>query len=349
LRILSAIRSGHFWLLEDRGFSGGCFVQLLNRFEKRGIGTWDASKRAIGDLATLSPNASKSIGIDRIAFRTCEHFLLRKENSMLVEHSSLFQRWWSQVGRRRSTRDCRPLAALGFLYRPQDVCQGLIDLRKLTTVVLHDEEIGRWSPALRLLGAGTDVVPYGVAWGGPGLARFYHDLRLEPKHGARGMRINATNTGLLELALRLHRQLHCVERYEPRAARSELKLPPLWAGFAPGDLEAITGDGPELATLCRKFDFSAQAMLEIFRRDHWGLACLPVDWVSGHLGKALRLFADLNEVPPVQIFQLEELPGQLVGYQGAVAYDFYHCREREHHPAPRLQCPAPPPRSALAA
>jgi hypothetical protein len=262
---------------------------------------------------------------------------------------NLLQRWWAQVGRRRSPRDCRPLAALGFLYRTEDVCSGLIDLRKLTTVVLHDEEIGRWSPALRLLGAGADVVPYGVAWGGPGLARFYHDLRLEPKHGARGLRINAANSGLLELALRLYRQLHRVERYEPRAARRELKLPPLWAGFAPSDVDAISGEGPELAELCKKFDFSAQAMLEIFRRDHWGLACLPVDWVSNHLGKALRLFADLNDVPPMQVFRLEELPGQLVGYQGAVAYDFYHCRERERHSAWRVEYAAAPQRSAVAA
>jgi hypothetical protein len=65
-------------------------------------------------------------------------------------------------------------------------------------------------------------------------------------------------------------------------------------------------------------------MLEEFRREHHGLHCFPLDWVSEQLAGSLTVFADLSETPRMQVFRLTEFPGSLQGFQGATAFDVFN-------------------------
>lgn len=241
----------------------------------------------------------------------------------------LVSRWHRQIGGRRPYRHQRPLAALGFLCRHGDKREALVELQHVVAVLLFDEGIGRPVPALRLVGYGASQVPHGVQWGGAEGCKFYKDLRLAPEPGGWSLQVDATNVDLLHLSLRLHGDIHRVDRFAPKSARQYPKLPRLWAGFAPSDADAVEAAGPEFVELCAKFKLAPNVMLEKFRREFQGLACFPLDWVSDQLQRSLSVFVDMSETPRTQVFRLANFPDSLQGFQGATAYDFFNGKQRE--------------------
>lgn len=251
--------------------------------------------------------------------------------STLCSEEALLERWRNQIGERRPYRRRRPLAALGYLRRGNACDSNFIELRQLLLVALYDEPIGRRAPALRLVGYAATQIEHGVQWGGFDNCRFYTDLRISPEYGGSGLQLDSSQTELLQLALRLKAELYRLDRFFPKAARSEPILPRVWAAFTRADAASLTGDGPELAALCEKFDLPPASMLRKFEREHGGLACFPIEWVSGALRRTVALFADLSEMPRVQVFRIGSLPGGLTGYSGAAAFDFYHGKQRQFY------------------
>ncbi|QDU26256.1 hypothetical protein ETAA8_13320 [Anatilimnocola aggregata] len=248
---------------------------------------------------------------------------------MNLQSDELVNRWKRQIGSRKPYRRQRLLAAIGFLYRAKDRTEPFIELHRLLTVVVFDDPIGRAFPALRVAGYGARQVPHGVQWGGPDNSKFYKDLRLEPEAGGWGLRIDTFNCDVLHIAMQLQATLHRVDRFTPRSATLQPQLPRLWAGFPAQEAESMRASGPEFAGLCDKFSILPDAMLEKFRREHQGLVCFPMDWVSSDLHRSLAVFADMSETPRTQVFRLTDYPEGLQGFQGAAAFDFYHSSQRE--------------------
>ena len=153
--------------------------------------------------------------------------------------------WRERLGGRRRRAQPRPIAALGYLTdcSPDD---GLIEVEKLTLVLLHDEPIRFGQCALRLAGHCGSRVPWGVRFGGHAHCRFVKDLMLQPVAGGEGYRVDLANEELLLLGLQLERDLDRHVRFHKRL-RDRPSLPKLWAGFPPEIAANITGDGPELA------------------------------------------------------------------------------------------------------
>ena len=73
--------------------------------------------------------------------------------------------WRERLGGRRRRAQPRPIAALGYLTDCPTV-DGLIEVEKLTMVLLHDEPIRFGQCALRLAGHCGSRVPWGVRFGG---------------------------------------------------------------------------------------------------------------------------------------------------------------------------------------
>ena len=147
-------------------------------------------------------------------------------------------------GRRRRTEP-RPIASMGCLT-DGPVVDNLIEIEKLTLVLLYDDTIRSGHCALRLAGYSGSRVPRGVRFGGQAGCRFVKDLALQPVPRGRGYRIDRADEELLRLALMLNRQLDRDARFG-REMRNRPFLPNLWAGFHKADAATITGDGPELA------------------------------------------------------------------------------------------------------
>ncbi|ADB18367.1 hypothetical protein Psta_3712 [Pirellula staleyi DSM 6068] len=234
-----------------------------------------------------------------------------------------------QIGSRRPYRRQRPLSAMGFLYRGVGGDSHLVELSRLTAVLLFDEFIARSAPALRLVGYGASQVPHGVLWGGSDNSKFYKDLRIATVYGGSGLQLDSSNTELLGLSLRLQSTLYRVDCFCPRAAAESPVFPRIWAGFSLEQSQTIRGDGPELAALCEKFSMDEPTMLSKFTCEHQGLVCFPMEWVTSQLTSCLTLFADLSETPKVQVFQLPSIAEGLQGFQDASEYDFYSGKKRE--------------------
>jgi hypothetical protein len=49
-------------------------------------------------------------------------------------------------------------------------------------------------------------------------------------------------------------------------------------------------------------------------------------WVSHHWQQVVTVFADLERFPRWQVFQLRQLPDDLVGYRDAAEFQFHSCR-----------------------
>ena len=219
----------------------------------------------------------------------------------------------------------RPLAALGYLANGP-VTDGLIEVEKLTLVILYDELIRPGHCVHRLAEYSGCRVPWGVRFGGPEQGRFFQDLRLQPVPEARGYRLDLTSTELLALGLGLERELDRYARYRQQQVREHVQLPKLWAAFRPADAASITGDGPELAACAARTGRSPQSLLEHLRRDHFGLVLYPLAWVSHRWQQAVTVFADLERFPTRQVFRLRQPADDLVGFRGAAAFDFYDSR-----------------------
>ena len=241
---------------------------------------------------------------------------------------SPLDRWRQRLGgRRRRHAQPRPLAALGYLVNGS-LIDGLVEIGKLTTVILYDDPIRPGYCALRLAGYSSSRIPWGVRFGGPEQCGFFKDLLLQPTPGARGYRLDLASTELLSLGLRLERELDRCTRYWHRRARQQVCLPKLWAAFQPADAASITGDGPELAAYAARTGRLPRRLLEHLRRDVFGLALYPLAWVSHHWHQAVTMLADLERFPRRQVFRLWQLPDDLMGFQGAAEFDFFHSRIR---------------------
>ena len=224
-------------------------------------------------------------------------------------------------GRRRRNQHPRRLAALGYLAHGP-VLEGLVEIEKLVLVVLYDAPSGHEQHAVRLAGYDGARVPWGVRWGGADQCRFSKNLLLQPVPGGPGRRLGTASTDLLRLGLRLDRELERHWRCPHLAARQQLRLPCLWAGFRPADAASISGDGPELEAYCRRTGKSACRLMEAIRREYFGLSLYPFPWVSHRWQQAVAIFADLERYPRRQVFSLQEADSDLVGFQDAAEYDF---------------------------
>ena len=253
----------------------------------------------------------------------------------LENPSSLMDRWRQRFGgRRRCNRRPRPLAALGYLTNGPMI-EGLIEVEKLTLIILSDEPVRFGQHSLRLAGFSGSRVPWGIQWGGRENCRFLKNLSLQPVPNGPGLRLNSASTDLLRLGLQLDRDLERHVRRPSLSVRQRLRLPCLWAAFTPADAANITGDGPELAAYVRRTGKSPWRLMEQIHREYFGLSLLPFSWVSHHWQQAVAVFADLERFPRRQVFSLRRPADDLVGYQEAASFDFLRDRFRlsvKRHP-----------------
>ena len=198
---------------------------------------------------------------------------------------------------------------------------GLIEVGKLTLVILYACQVRPWQRALRLAGFSGKPVPWGVRWGGPDQCRFVKDLLLQPVPGGPGLRLDVADPELLTLALQLHGELDRAVRYG--RVREQVQLPKLWAAFDPATAASITGDGPELAAYAAA---DAADRLDVCCP---AAPCAPLDlglfplaWVSHRWGQAVTIFADLDRFPGGRFSRMERLPDDLAGFHGAAEFDF---------------------------
>ena len=215
-------------------------------------------------------------------------------------------------------------AALGYLPRGQ-IKRGLIPVEELTLVVLYGNalEPGRW-----LAGYSAQRVPWGVAWGGVERHQFSKDLCLPRGVGALAAHLDPQEAPLAELAFQLNRlvERHQTQRWQ--SVRKRLELPRLWAGFERAAARRIKGAGPELFALCRRRRQPARMLLRSARRRHQDLVLFPLEWVSHHWREMACVFAGVGRFRRRQLFRLRDPARDLVGYRGAVEFDFFHSRFR---------------------
>jgi hypothetical protein len=202
------------------------------------------------------------------------------------------------------------------------VLNGLIEIEKLTVVLLYDAVVRPGHCALRLAGFSVSRIPWGICFGGPGNCMFLKDLRLQPVPQGRGYRLDLADTELLTLGLQLERELDRQARYRQGQVQNVIRLPRLWAGFRATDVQTITGDGPELAAYAQRTARPPQRLLEHLRRDHCGLVLHPLAWVSHLWEKAVAVFAEVDGFPKRQVFGVNHAADDLAGFEGACEYDF---------------------------
>jgi hypothetical protein len=208
-----------------------------------------------------------------------------------------------------------------------------VDIENLLVVLLYEDEFRSVDGSqpqrvpLRLAGYRVSRVPHGVAWGGADYSALYKDLMLTPQHPARGQRIDRSKVELLSLALKLDRRLTRAARH-PAAPWPRLRLPRLWAGFRSGDARGLRGDGPEFEQACLRQDLTAAVVFCGAARHMDGLTLYPLDWVSSQLLRTTAVFAELTPTLRRQVFRIETIPNDLIGFHGASAFDFYNSRFR---------------------
>ena len=227
--------------------------------------------------------------------------------------------WRHCLGGRRRRAQPRPIGAMGYLIKgPAD--DDLIEVERLTFILLYDQQIGSGPCALRLAGYSSNRVPWGVRFGGRANCRFLKDLALQPVLGGQGYRLDLANDKLLILALGLNRKL---DRHTRLCQDDWVRpyLPKLWAGFYPEEAAGITGDGPELAAYAARIGRTPASLLEYLRRNHQGLILFPLAWVSHHWQQAASIFADLRHFPERQVFRIRH-HNDLTGFHDATEYDF---------------------------
>lgn len=206
-----------------------------------------------------------------------------------------------------------------------------VNIERASAVLLFEEcSVDHARPQrvpLRLVSYRASRVPQGVQWGGKANSQLFKDLTLTPHFGARGQRIDKRKAELLSLALKLDRRLSRAARH-PAAPWPTLRLPRLWAGFYPHHVHDLYGEGPEFEEACYRKNESPPSMLRAAVRTAYGLALYPLDWISNQLERAAAVFAELTPSLRRQVFRLEQLPRDLIGFQGACAFDFFNSRYR---------------------
>ena len=254
---------------------------------------------------------------------------------IVAPQESLLNDWRRCMVRRQSTGR-RPLAALGSLV-DGPVRNGLVELERLTLVVLYDEPTGQDQLALRLAGYSGTQVPWGVMWGGAEQTRFFKDLSLQPVPQGRGLRLDLARPRLLRIGLQLERALRHYAHHPSLPARKQLPLPCLWAAFRPEQAVGITGEGPELEAYARRVRKGTAEVFAAVRRHHCGQILHPLAWVSHQADSATMIFVDLARFPKRQVFRLAHVPGSLVGYQDAAEFNLVASRfRRKARQSPRF-------------
>jgi hypothetical protein len=243
-----------------------------------------------------------------------------EENMRRRSYWELQRRWRRQFGGRASRRP-RDAGAIGFLVSGGQPT-GLVELHKVTAVVVYDQPRGRGRSVTQLVGVGPIPCEHGVDWGGEGNVRIAKNLSLAPRPGARGSRIDARRTRLFELALRLDHRIDQAMRLQPSGHTRQFRLPQAWAGYTDSDAMNLYGEGPEFEEACRWYGTSAQRTFESFRRSQAGLALYPLEWVSSQLADAVGMFMEMSGMPRRQAFQVGGRADGLAGQQGAMSYDF---------------------------
>ena len=234
----------------------------------------------------------------------------------------LKQRWRQQLAsqqRRRLGQGPRPLAAVTHLVRGQ-LQDGLIDVRHLSFIVLHDQQGG---DEIRCAGYGATSVPWGLKIGGADNCKFDKDLAIAPGPKAKGRRFDSANGELLELVLNLDQLLERHGRYPHFPRRQQLQWPTLWAAFAPSVASQIQWSGPEFDSDKRRENHFVDASLV---RTAPGLALYPLPYVSHAWREILVIFADLTTIPKRQVIALEPHARNLRGHEGAVEFDLLSSR-----------------------
>jgi hypothetical protein len=211
-----------------------------------------------------------------------------------------------------------------------NMSSALVPIDRVSVVLLF-EDFGaansRSALPLRLVSYRANRVKHGARWGGSGNSQLFKNLRLPPRPNACGQRIDKTNRALLSLALQLDRRLSVAARH-PAAPWRSLRLPRLWAGFDPRRVNDLCGQGPEFEDECLQRNEPPATVLRGAARTAHGLRLYPLDWVSDQLDRAAGVFAELTLSLRRQVFRVDQLPRDLIGFQGACAFDFFHSRYR---------------------
>jgi len=236
------------------------------------------------------------------------------------EGPELQQRWRQQVAsqlRRRVANGPRPLAAITYLVRGR-VEDGLVDIRHLNFIALHDKMQEDGSSIIRCAGYSAASVPWGLKIGGPDDCKFDKNLAISPGPAARGARFDVLNGELLSLALNLDQVLERHSRYPHLPRRQQLRWPKLWAAFATDVASRIEFAGPELEHAHRRNECAAIPPLAGTAA---GFALFPLAYVSHAWRQILAIFADLSTIPKRQVISLEPNARNLRGYEDAVEFD----------------------------
>ncbi len=155
--------------------------------------------------------------------------------------------------------------------------EGLIEVEKLTMIVLFDDPLQSGHCALRLAGYSGSRIPWGVRVGGPDPRRFFKDLRLQPVPGGRGYRLDLACTELLTLGLGLERELDRHARYHQGQVREQVCLPKL------GPAVRFTVAAGTLSVKARSADIAVEHRLPTAAADEtlW----LPFEFLDDCSGK----------------------------------------------------------------
>ena len=241
------------------------------------------------------------------------------------EGPELQQRWRQQVAsqlRRRVVNGPRPLAAITYLVRGR-VEDGLVDVRHLSFIALHDKMQEDGSSIIRCAGYSAATVPWGVKIGGADDCKFEKNLAISPGSAARGARFDVLRGELLSLALSLDQVLERHSRYPHLPRRQQLRWPKLWAAFATDVAGRIELAGPEFESAHLGNECAAIPPLAGTAA---GLALFPLAYVSHAWRQILAIFADLTTIPKRQVISLEPNARNLRGYEGAIEFDLVGSR-----------------------
>jgi hypothetical protein len=205
------------------------------------------------------------------------------------------------------------------------IVNGLIDLRRLLFVVVHDETSARQAPGIRVAAYAASPTRWGARIGGAAQIRVEKNLALNPEHGGGGRRFDPAQGGLLGLALELERHLerHC--HYPSLQRLKQPRWPKLWAAFDSQTARHIRPDGPEWQSTL--LNSKPRRGVELApHRFAFGLVAFPLEYVSHAWQQFAAVYADLKSVPKRQILSLDRLERSLQGFTGAVEFDLLSSR-----------------------
>jgi hypothetical protein len=156
----------------------------------------------------------------------------------------------------------------------------------------------------------------GSGWAEPENCKLSKDLRLRPRFAARGPRLDLQRIGTLCTGLNLCDALHQTPAEE---AREYLMLPQLWAAL-PADFQ-VTFEGPELLGLMHTLGASSGELANSHCRTLGETPLYPAAWVSHHWQSFTGMYADLNNLPAIQVIRAQ--PGKsLTGHRAVAEFDF---------------------------